>query len=87
MATTTVNTKDSVQTWVGKTNQIAADLGNLDNLPETTDSVVDGVNQVVGAVGDLGDLITVDQSSAIAAINEIRRKAIALGIALATPIN
>lgn len=82
MSLITVTTKDSVQAWVEKTNQIAVALGDISNLG---DSIVEEINSALHITGDVNDL---DVGTTLPeATNEIRHKAIVRSLMLGSPMD
>ena len=86
MAAPQVLTSDSVQTWVEVTNDVGADLGNQSVLARGA-NVVAGINELDADIGDLTTLETVDQTSLVDALNEVKRTAFVMALVLATPLN
>jgi len=86
MAAPQVSTRDGIQEWVGITNDVGGDLGDPALLGRGTD-IVDGINEIDADIGTLSGLATVDQSSLVAALNEVQRTAFVMALVLATPIN
>lgn len=87
MSITTIDLKDRFPTWRTKANSIADGFGDLDDLPEGYDSIVDGVNYAFNTVGDVSQLETVDQDNIVDSLIEIKRRALIFALTLGTPLH
>lgn len=78
MAVTNVSQSNTFDQWRVKTNTIATDLGDAATLNTVATNAVGGVNEVSTRVGLPANLITVDKTNTVAAINEVKTQAIGL---------
>lgn len=86
MAAPQVTTAMGVEDWVGVTNEVGADLGDVSTLIPAA-NVVAAINVLDSDIGDLTGLDTQDQTSMVNALNEVKNLSFILGLALATPLN
>jgi len=87
MAAIQVPTETDVEQWVGLTNQIGTAVGDAASLGEGFTDVVTGINDQVADIGVLASLQTTDKTSIVAAVNEVKRLALIMGLVLGTPLN
>ena len=87
MALPTVTTETDLPGWVDITNVISADLGDPSLLPTGASGAISNVNLLNAHVGSTGALETTDQSSVVAALNEVKNTAVIMAIVLSTPLN
>lgn len=86
MAAPQVPKKDGIEEWVGTTNQVGSDLGDIAALTVGT-SAVGGINVLDAELGDLTTLETSDQTSIVNALNETKKLAFVMSLVLGTPLN
>lgn len=67
MAQTIINLSDPINTWVTKSNEMGADIGDLATLTDSAATLVHAINAIDSDIGNLASLITpaVDLVSAI----------------------
>jgi hypothetical protein len=78
MAVTVVQQTNTFDQWRVKTNTIASDLGDAATLNTVATTAVGGVNEVSLRVGLPTNLVTVDKTNTVSAINEVKTAAVGL---------
>lgn len=87
MAAPQVPKHTDVENWVNTTNQIGSDLGDVSAIVEGYPDIVTGVNDIVTEIGLLGSLDDLDQTSIVAAINDLKRTMFIMGIVFTETLN
>jgi hypothetical protein len=72
MAVVQVLSTDSIDQWRSKTNDISTNLGDVDSLTTTSQTVIGAINELDGEQGELTGLVTANKSNLVAAVNEIK---------------
>jgi hypothetical protein len=73
MSQVVVNLSDPISTWVNKTNEIAADVGNLNALADSAATLVAAINSIDSDVGNRSSL-TDAAPDLVTAINNLNTK-------------
>jgi hypothetical protein len=84
---TTETKRDTVETWVEKTNEIASSVGDVADLPTGNTTTVGAINTIHDSLGTLTDLETPDQSDLVTATNEAIANALVMTLAIGTTVN
>ena len=72
MAQTVINLSDPISTWVTKSNEMGADVGDLATLTDSAATLVHAINALDSDIGNLSSLtFKADASSLVAAINNL----------------
>lgn len=71
MAQTVINLTDPIATWVTKSNEMGADIGDLATLADSAATLVHAINSIDSDLGTRTSLTTTADTSLVAAINEI----------------
>lgn len=71
MAQTVINLSDPIATWVTKSNEMGADIGNLEDLSDSAATLVHAINNLDSDIGTRTSLTTTADTSLVAAINEV----------------
>lgn len=72
MSQVVVSLSDPISTWVNKTNEIAADVGNLTALSDSAATLVAAINAIDSDIGSRANLTFKDNAtSLVAAINNL----------------
>jgi hypothetical protein len=71
MAQTVINLSDPISTWVTKSNEMGADIGNLEDLSDSAATLVHAINNLDSDIGTRTSLTTTADTSLVAAINEV----------------
>ena len=72
MAQTVINLSDPISTWVTKSNDMSADIGNLATLNDSAATLVHAINAIDSDLGTRTSLNTSVTTSLVAAINSIQ---------------
>ena len=72
MAQTIINLSDPINTWVTKSNEMGADIGDLATLTDSAATLVHAINAIDSDIGDRTALNTSATTSLVAAINSIQ---------------
>ena len=72
MAQTVINLSDPISTWVTKSNEMGADIGDLASLSDSAATLVAAINAIDSDLGNLSSLtFKADATSLVAAINNL----------------
>tara|TARA_R110000787_G_scaffold6310_4_gene22293 strand:- start:31049 stop:31633 length:585 start_codon:yes stop_codon:yes gene_type:complete len=71
MAQTVINLSDPINTWVTKSNDMAADIGDLATLSDSAATLVHAINSIDSDIGARTSLTTSVKTSLVDAINSI----------------
>lgn len=71
MAQTVINLSDPISTWVTKSNEMGADVGDLTTLTDSAATLVHAINAIDSDLGTRTSLNTSVTTSLVAAINSI----------------
>ena len=72
MAQTVINLSDPINTWVTKSNEMGADIGDLATLTDSAATLVHAINALDSDIGNRTSLNTSVTTSLVAAINSIQ---------------
>ena len=72
MAQTVINLSDPINTWVTKSNEMGADIGDLATLTDSAATLVHAINAIDSDIGNRTSLNTSVTTSLVAAINSIQ---------------
>ena len=72
MAQTVINLSDPINTWVTKSNEMGADIGDLATLTDSAATLVHAINSIDSDVGSRTSLNTSVTTSLVGAINSIQ---------------
>jgi len=70
MAQTIINLSDPINTWVTKSNEMGADIGDLATLTDSAATLVHAINAIDSDIGNLSSLTT-PAATLVAAINNL----------------
>ena len=70
MAQTTINLSDPINTWVTKSNEMGADIGDLETLTDSAATLVHAINAIDSDIGNRTSL-TIPAINLVTAINNL----------------
>lgn len=70
MAQTIINLTDPISTWVTKSNDMGADIGDLATLTDSAATLVHAINAIDSDIGNLASLVT-PAADIVSAINNL----------------